>query len=88
VLSIYMLVAIPPSLITLAVILVVIRADQKDLPAIVSAITGIGPGDDDTGNNPPSLPKSLAGPDMTTARHLATPGQSLDPSHLTAKGSR
>lgn len=45
--------------------------------------------DDDTENDPPSLPRSLAGPRLDDCpRHLAMPGQSLDPCYLTtAKGS-
>jgi hypothetical protein len=40
----------------IAAILAVIRADRKDLPAIVRALFG-RPGDDDDRDDPPSLPK-------------------------------
>jgi hypothetical protein len=46
--------AIPLSIIALAVVLAVIRADRKDLPAIVRALFG-RPGDDDDGNGPQAL---------------------------------
>jgi hypothetical protein len=34
-----------------------IRCNKKDIPAIVRALMGIGPRDDDSGKTPPSLPK-------------------------------
>jgi hypothetical protein len=60
----YVFLAISPALIGVAVVLAVIRADPKDLPAIVRAVMRIGSGDskqddghlDDGGENPPSLP--------------------------------
>ena len=57
----YAILAIPASFVGLAVVLAVIRADPKDLPAIIRALRGMGPGDDkrddDSGNGPPSLPR-------------------------------
>ena len=50
-------------LIGLAVVLAVIRADRRDLPAIVRALMRMRPPDGerddghDKGNDPPSLPK-------------------------------
>jgi hypothetical protein len=38
VLPVYVVVAIPPSLVGLAAVLAVIRADRKDLPTIVRAL--------------------------------------------------
>jgi hypothetical protein len=40
-----------------AVVLAVIRADRKDLPAIIRALMRMGPRDDDSGKGPPSLPR-------------------------------
>jgi hypothetical protein len=57
VLPVYVLVAVPAVLIGLAIVLAVIRADPKDLPAIVRAVMRSGPPDDDGGQGPPSLPK-------------------------------
>jgi hypothetical protein len=48
---------VPWCLLALAVIVAVIRADPKDLPAIVRALMRMGPRDDDSGKGPPSLPK-------------------------------
>jgi hypothetical protein len=54
---VYIVMAIPLSLVGLAAVLAVIRADAKDLPAIVRALFG-RPGEDDRGDDPPSLPGS------------------------------
>jgi hypothetical protein len=58
---VYLVIAVQPSLRALAVVLAVIRADPKDLPAIVRALIKPGSRDDkrdgDDGNDPPSLPK-------------------------------
>jgi hypothetical protein len=54
---VYVVIAVPPSLIGLAAVLAVIRAKKDDLPAIVRALMRMGPRDDDTGNGPRSLPK-------------------------------
>jgi len=58
---IYAVFALPPSLVGLAAVLAVIRADPKDLPAIVRALMRMGrhdeKRDDDSGKGPPSLPK-------------------------------
>jgi hypothetical protein len=51
------LLAIPPTLIGVAVVLAVIRAKKDDLPDIVRALMRMGPKDDDGGDSPPSLPK-------------------------------
>ena len=52
----YAIFAAPASLISVAFILVVIRANKDDLPAIVRALFG-RPGDDDDRDDPPSLQK-------------------------------
>lgn len=57
VLPVYVLVAVPAVLIGLAIVLAVIRADPKDLPAIVRAVMRLGLPDDDGGKGPPSLPR-------------------------------
>jgi hypothetical protein len=57
VLPIYVVLAVPPSLVGVATVLAVIRANKEDLPAIVRALMRIGPRDDDDGKGPPSLPK-------------------------------
>lgn len=54
---VYVVFAIPPSLVGLAAVLAVIRADTKDLPAIVRALMRMGHRDDDDRDDPPSLPK-------------------------------
>jgi hypothetical protein len=51
VLPVYVAMAFPLSLIALAVI----RADRKDLPAIIRALFG-RPDDDNNGDGPPVLP--------------------------------
>jgi hypothetical protein len=59
--SIYILLAVPPSLVGLAAVLAVIRANKEDLPDIVPALMRVGARDDkrddDSGTGPPSLPK-------------------------------
>jgi hypothetical protein len=57
VLPVYVVIAVPPSLVGVAAIVAVIRANKNDLPAIVRAIMRIGRGDDGDGKGPPSLPK-------------------------------
>ena len=57
VLPVYVVVAVPPSLAGVAAIVAVLRANKDDLPAIVRALTRMGPHDDDSGEGPPSLPK-------------------------------
>jgi len=52
----YAILALPPSLLAAAFILAVIRAHPKDLPAIVRAMRGMGPGDDDERDDPPTPP--------------------------------
>lgn len=52
----YAILAVPLSIIGLAVLVAVIRAKQDDLPAIVRALFG-RPGDDDDRDDPPSLPE-------------------------------
>lgn len=54
---IYVLFAVPPSLVGVAAVLAVIRANKDDLPDIVRALMRVGPRDDDSGKSPPSLPK-------------------------------
>jgi hypothetical protein len=54
---VYLVVAVPPSLIGVAAVLAVIRAKKDDLPDIVRALMRIGPRDDGSGKGPPSLPK-------------------------------
>jgi hypothetical protein len=54
---VYVAIAVPPSLVGIAVVLAVIRARKDDLPDIVRALMRIGPRDDDSGKTPPSLPK-------------------------------
>jgi len=61
VLPVYVVVAVPPSLVGVAAVLAVIRAKKDDLPDIVRALMRVGPHDDkrdeDDGKGPPSLPK-------------------------------
>jgi hypothetical protein len=57
VLPVYVVIAVPSSLVGLAIVLAVIRAKKEDLPAIVRALTRFGRGDDDTGGSPPALPE-------------------------------
>ena len=56
-LPVYIVLAVPPSLVGVAAVVAVIRANKDDLPAIVRALMRIGPRDDDSGKGPPSLPK-------------------------------
>ena len=55
-LPVYVVVAVPPSLVGLAAVLAVMRANKDDLPAIVRALMRMGHRDDDR-DDPPSLPK-------------------------------
>ena len=55
---VYVVIAIPPSLLSVAAVVAVIRANKKDLPAIVRALMRVGPHDDDSRKGPPSLPES------------------------------
>jgi hypothetical protein len=57
VVPVYLVIAVPPSLIGVAAVLAVIRAKKEDLPDIVRALMRMGPHDDDSGKGPPSLPK-------------------------------
>jgi hypothetical protein len=61
VLPVYVVFAIPPSLVGVAAVLAVIRAKKDDLPDIVRALMRVGPHDgkrdDDSAEGPPSLPK-------------------------------
>lgn len=57
-LPLYVILAVPPSLVGVAAVLAVIRAKKDDLPEIVRALMRVGPRDDDSGKGPPSLPKS------------------------------
>jgi hypothetical protein len=58
---VYVVLAVPPSLAGVAVVVAVIRAKKEDLPAIVRALMRMGPRDDERGHTtrktPPSLPK-------------------------------
>ena len=58
---VYVVLVIPPSLVGLAAVLAVIRANKDDLPAIVRALMRMGPRDDVVSRSkqrtPPSLPK-------------------------------
>ena len=58
---IYVALAVPPSLVSVAAVLAVIRAKKEDLPEIVRALMRMGPcdgkRDDDGVKTPPSLPK-------------------------------
>ena len=60
---VYVVIALPSSLVGLAYLLAVIRANKDDLPDIVRGIGGTGQprddddDDDDSGKTPPSLPK-------------------------------
>jgi hypothetical protein len=56
-LPVYVVVAIPPSLVGVAAVLAVIRAKKEDLPDIVRALMRTRPRDDHGGDSPPSLPK-------------------------------
>jgi len=61
VLPVYVVLAVPPSLAGVAVVLAVIRAKKDDLPEIVRALMRVRPRDDkrddDSVKGPPSLPK-------------------------------
>ena len=63
-LPVYVVVAVPPSLAGVAVVLTVIRAKKDDLPEIVRALMRVGPRDDERGTGPPSLPKSNDPPSL------------------------
>ena len=54
---VYVILAVPSSLFAVAAIVAVIRADRDDLPAVVRALTRMGPRDDASGEGPPSLPR-------------------------------
>lgn len=58
---VYVVLAVPPSLAGVAVVLAVIRAKKDDLPDIVRALMRVEPRDDkrddDSGKGPPPLPK-------------------------------
>jgi hypothetical protein len=58
VLPVYIVLAVPPSLVGVAAVVAVIRANPKDLPTIVRAITRTKTRDDDSGESRPSLPAS------------------------------
>jgi hypothetical protein len=44
---VYALIAVPPSLVGVAAVVAVIRANRHDLPAIVRALMRVGPPQDD-----------------------------------------
>lgn len=58
---VYVVIVVPPSLVSFAAVLAVIRAKKDDLPEIVRALMRVGPRDDkrddDNAKGPPSLPK-------------------------------
>jgi len=56
VVPVYVMVVIPPSLVGLAAVLAVIRANKEDLPAIVRALMRMGHRDDER-DDPTSLPE-------------------------------
>ena len=66
----YAVVAVPPSLVGIAVVVAVIRAKRDDLPDIVRALMRLGPRDDGTRKTPPPQPP----PEPTLTRTL--PGRS------------
>lgn len=53
---VYVVIAVPPSLVSVAVLVAAIRAKKDDLPDIVRAIMRIWPKDNGE-DDPPSLPK-------------------------------
>ena len=57
----YVVLAVPPSLVGVAAVLAVIRAKKEDLPAIVRALMRMGPRSEEASHGrrgtPPSLPK-------------------------------
>ena len=59
---VYVVLAVPPSLVGVAVVLAVIRANKDDLPEIVRALMRMGPRGDEGSHGrrktPPSLPRS------------------------------
>ena len=61
-LPVYVVLALPPSLVGVAAVLAVIRANKDDLPEIVRALMRMGPRGDEgsrgRGKTPPSLPRS------------------------------
>jgi hypothetical protein len=60
VLPVYVVLAVPPTLVGVAVVIAAIRAKKDDLPDIVRALMRMGPRDDkrddDSGKSSPSLP--------------------------------
>lgn len=56
-LPVYVVLAVPPSLAGVAVVVATVRAKKDDLPDIVRALMRMGPRDGDSGKAPPSLPK-------------------------------
>jgi hypothetical protein len=48
--------AAPPCILFAAVLVAVIRADKRDLPAIVRALMRVSSSEDGTPKDPPSLP--------------------------------
>ena len=62
VLPVYVVLAFPPSLVGVAAVLAVIRANKDDLPEIVRALMRMGPRGDEGSRGrrktPPSLPRS------------------------------
>jgi hypothetical protein len=62
VLPVYVVLAVPPSLVGVAAVLAVIRANKDDLPEIVRALMRMGPRGDEGSRGgrktPPSLPRS------------------------------
>ena len=61
-LPVYVVLAVPPSLVGVAAVLAVIRANKDDLPEIVRALMRMGPRGDEGScgrrKTPPSLPRS------------------------------
>ena len=59
---VYVVLAVPPSLVGVAAVLAVIRANKDDLPEIVRALMRMGPRGDEGSHGrrktPPSLPRS------------------------------
>ena len=62
---VYVVIAVPPALAGVAIVIATIRAKKEDLPDIVRALMRIGPRDserddrpNDEGVKPPSLPQA------------------------------
>ena len=70
---VYVLIAIPPSLVGVAAVVAVIRANRDDLPAIVRALMRVGSPKDDSENGAPPLPEHMAPPALSVSACYGPP---------------